>query len=55
MGTRFRTRRHLFGMVLAMPIVAMLRIVLSNFSTTRSLANLLAGHLLGTGRRNHVS
>jgi AI-2 transport protein TqsA len=37
------------GMVLAVPIVAMLRIVLSHFSTTRSLANLLAGHLPGTG------
>ncbi len=36
------------GMVLAVPIVAMLRIVLSHFSTTRSLANLLAGHLPGT-------
>jgi AI-2 transport protein TqsA len=33
------------GMVLAVPIVAMLRIVLSHFNTTRSLANLLAGHL----------
>ena len=38
------------GMVLAVPIVAMLRIVLSHFSTTRPLANLLAGHLPGTGR-----
>ena len=37
------------GMVLAVPIVALLRIVLSHFSTTRSLANLLAGHLPGTG------
>ena len=36
------------GMVLAVPMVAMLRIVLSHFSTTRSLANLLAGHLPGT-------
>ncbi len=36
------------GMVLAMPIVAMLRIVLSRFSTTRPLANLLAGQLPGT-------
>jgi AI-2 transport protein TqsA len=35
------------GMVLAVPIVAMLRIVLSHFSTTRPLANLLAGHLPG--------
>jgi AI-2 transport protein TqsA len=33
------------GMVLAVPIVAMLRIVLGRFSTTRPLANLLAGHL----------
>jgi AI-2 transport protein TqsA len=33
------------GMVLAMPIVATLRIVLSRFSTTRPLANLLAGEL----------
>ncbi len=33
------------GMVLAVPIVAMLRIVLSQFTTTRWLANLLAGHL----------
>jgi hypothetical protein len=32
-------------MVLAVPIVAMLRIVLSKFGTTRPLANLLAGHL----------
>jgi AI-2 transport protein TqsA len=36
------------GMVLAVPIVAMLRIVLSHFGTTRSLADLLAGHLPGT-------
>lgn len=33
------------GMVLAMPIVATLRIVLSRFSTTRPIANLLAGQL----------
>jgi AI-2 transport protein TqsA len=33
------------GMVLAMPIVASLRIVLSRFSTTRPIANLLAGEL----------
>jgi AI-2 transport protein TqsA len=33
------------GMVLAMPIVASLRIVLSRFSTTRPLASLLAGEL----------
>jgi AI-2 transport protein TqsA len=37
------------GVVLAVPIVAMLRLVLSQFSTTQSLANLLAGHLPGTG------
>src|SRR4029079_17501105 len=36
------------GMVLAVPIVAMLRIVLSKFSTTKPLASLLAGHLPGT-------
>jgi AI-2 transport protein TqsA len=36
------------GMVLAVPIVATLRIVLSRFSTTRPLANLLAGHLPGS-------
>ena len=36
------------GMVLAVPIVAMLRIVLGKFTTTRSLAGLLAGHLPGT-------
>lgn len=36
------------GMVLAMPIMATLRIVLSRFSTTRPLAGLLAGHLPGT-------
>jgi AI-2 transport protein TqsA len=35
----------IIGMVLAVPIVAMLRIVLSHFNTTRSLANLLAGQL----------
>jgi AI-2 transport protein TqsA len=33
------------GMVLAVPIVATLRIVVSHFSTTRPIANLLAGHL----------
>jgi AI-2 transport protein TqsA len=33
------------GMVLAVPIVAMLRIVLSHFNTTRPLANILAGQL----------
>jgi AI-2 transport protein TqsA len=36
------------GMVLAVPIVASLRIVLSRFSTTHPIANLLAGHLPGT-------
>lgn len=36
------------GMVLAVPIVALIRIVLSQFSTMRPLANLLAGHLPGT-------
>jgi predicted PurR-regulated permease PerM len=35
------------GVVLAEPMVAMLRIILSHFSTTRPLANLLAGHLPG--------
>ncbi len=36
------------GMVLAVPIVATLRIVLSRFTTTRPLALLLAGRLPGT-------
>ena len=36
------------GMVLAMPIMATLRIILSRFNTTRPLAELLAGHLPGT-------
>ncbi|MGD9634254.1 MAG: AI-2E family transporter [Pirellulales bacterium] len=36
------------GMVLAVPMVAMLRIVLAQFDTTRGLANLLAGHLPGS-------
>jgi AI-2 transport protein TqsA len=36
------------GMILAVPIVAMLRIVLSKFSTTKPLADLLAGRLPGT-------
>ena len=36
------------GMLLAVPIVAMLRIVLSHFGTTRALAGLLAGRLPGT-------
>lgn len=35
------------GVVLAVPIVAMLRIILSHFRTTRPLANLLAGQLPG--------
>jgi AI-2 transport protein TqsA len=35
------------GMVLAMPIVATMRIVLSRISTTRPLAGLLAGRLPG--------
>ena len=35
------------GMVLAVPLVAMLRIVLLRFGTTRPLADLLAGHLPG--------
>jgi AI-2 transport protein TqsA len=35
------------GMVLAVPIVASLRIVMSRFSTTQPIANLLAGHLPG--------
>lgn len=36
------------GMVLAVPIVAMLRIVLHHFGTTRMLSDLMAGHLPGT-------
>jgi AI-2 transport protein TqsA len=36
------------GMLLAVPIVALLRIVLSHFGTTRALAGLLAGRLPGT-------
>jgi AI-2 transport protein TqsA len=36
------------GMVLAVPIVASLRIMLSRFDTTRSIADLLSGHLPGT-------
>jgi AI-2 transport protein TqsA len=35
------------GMVLAVPIAAMVRIVLSRFTTTRALAELLAGELPG--------
>jgi AI-2 transport protein TqsA len=33
------------GMILAVPIVATLRLVFSHFNTTRPIANLLAGHL----------
>jgi AI-2 transport protein TqsA len=33
------------GMVLAVPIVALLRIVFTRFATTRWLGELLAGHL----------
>jgi AI-2 transport protein TqsA len=36
------------GMVLAVPIVAVLRIALLRFETTRPLAELLSGHLPGT-------
>jgi AI-2 transport protein TqsA len=36
------------GMVLAVPMVATLRIVLSRFTTTRPLGQLLAGRLPGT-------
>lgn len=36
------------GMVLSVPIVAVIRIVLSRFAATKSLANLLAGQLPGT-------
>lgn len=43
------------GMVLAVPIVAMLRIIMSHFSTTRPLANLLAGHLPGSGAPDDVN
>ncbi|BBO34240.1 AI-2E family transporter [Lacipirellula parvula] len=35
------------GMILAVPIVAMLRIVLAHFSTTRPIAHLLSGRLPG--------
>jgi AI-2 transport protein TqsA len=41
------------GMVLAVPIVAMLRIVLSKFNTTRPLADLLAGRLPETSASAH--
>lgn len=37
----------IIGMVLAVPIVATIRIVLSRFATTQSLGNLLAGRLPG--------
>ena len=37
------------GMVLAVPIVAILRIVLLRFETTRPLAEILSGRLPGTG------
>jgi AI-2 transport protein TqsA len=37
------------GMVLAVPIVGVMRIVLSRYGTTRPLAELLAGRLPGTG------
>jgi AI-2 transport protein TqsA len=33
------------GMILAVPIVATLRLVFSHFNTTRPIANLLAGQL----------
>ncbi len=38
----------IIGMLLAMPISATLRIIMSRFNTTRPLADLLAGHLPGT-------
>ncbi len=38
----------IIGMLLAMPISAAMRIILSRFSTTRPLADLLAGRLPGT-------
>jgi AI-2 transport protein TqsA len=37
------------GMFLAVPMVAMLRIVLAEFDTTRPLAELLSGRLPGRG------
>jgi len=37
------------GMVLAVPIVAVMRIVLGRYGTTRPLAELLTGRLPGTG------
>jgi AI-2 transport protein TqsA len=43
------------GMVLAVPIVATIRLVLSRFTTTRSLGELLAGRLPGTGSSVPVS
>jgi AI-2 transport protein TqsA len=39
----------IIGMVLAVPIVAAIRIVLGQFETTRSLSELLAGRLPGAG------
>jgi AI-2 transport protein TqsA len=39
------------GMVLAVPIVAVVRIVLGRFGTTRPVAELLAGRLPGTEPR----
>lgn len=44
----------IIGMVLVVPIVAMLRIVLSRFATTRPLGDLLAGSLPGTEPANHT-
>lgn len=40
----------IIGMVLAVPIVAMIRIVVSRFNTTRWLGDLLAGRLPGAGQ-----
>lgn len=39
------------GMVLAVPIVAVLRIIFSHFGTTRPIANLLAGELPGSANK----
>ena len=44
----------IIGMVLVVPIVAMLRIVQSRFATTRPLGHLLAGRLPGTEPANHT-
>jgi hypothetical protein len=44
----------IIGMVLVVPIVAMLRIGLSRFATTRPLGELLAGRLPGTEPANHT-